>query len=104
MRGDIYRLPARRDALGHEQRGPRYGVVIQNDDLPLSTVVVAPTSTSAKAASFRPEIDMAGTVTRVLPEQARAIDMRFLGEFAGRLSHEELVELDDALRTVLALS
>ena len=103
MRGDIYRLPARKDARGHEQRGPRYGVVVQNDDLPLSTVLVAPTSTQAKAASFRPVIDMDGTTTRILPEQTRAIDAEHLGTFAGRLTAGELAELERAYRDVLDL-
>ena len=35
-RGDVYAVPARRSAQGHEQRGPRLGVVVQSDDLPLS--------------------------------------------------------------------
>ena len=41
---------------GHEQRGTRFAVVVQSDSLPLSTLLVAPTSTSARAASFRPRI------------------------------------------------
>ena len=42
---------------GHEQQGVRYGVIVQTDALMvLSTVLVAPTSTSSRAASFRPEI------------------------------------------------
>ena len=60
MRGDLYRLKAARDAVGHEQAGPRYAVVLQSDDLPLSTWVVAPTSTGRRAASFRPEIEIDG--------------------------------------------
>ena len=39
-RGDVYAVPARRSAQGHEQRGPRLGVVVQSDDLPLSVVPV----------------------------------------------------------------
>jgi mRNA-degrading endonuclease toxin of MazEF toxin-antitoxin module len=39
---------------GHEQRENRYAVVVQPDLLPLSTWLVAPTSTSARPASFRP--------------------------------------------------
>ena len=37
VRGDVYRLRAARDAVGHEQQGPRYAVVLQSDDLNLST-------------------------------------------------------------------
>lgn len=37
VRGDVYRLRAPKDARGHEQSGSRYAVVVQSDDLPLST-------------------------------------------------------------------
>lgn len=101
MRGDVFRLPARKDARGHEQRGPRYGVVVQSDDLPLSTVLVAPTSTRATPTSFRPEIEIDGTPTRVLPEQIRAVDVEKLGRFAGRLAASEMMQLDNAIAEVL---
>jgi len=45
VRGDLYGLRAPRDAGGHEQSGARYAVVFQSDDLPLSSGVIAPTST-----------------------------------------------------------
>lgn len=101
MRGEIYRLRAPRDARGHEQTGQRYAVVVQSDVLPLSTWLVAPTSTSARAASFRPEVDIAGQVTRVLVEQTAAIDPTRLGDRLGHVSHTELRQIDAALRLVL---
>jgi mRNA interferase MazF len=85
------------------QRGGRLAVVLQADHLPLSTVVVAPTSTSARAADFRPQITVGGTVSRVLVEQLAAVDLSRLGEHVGRVSPEELLTLDDALRDVLSL-
>lgn len=103
-RGDVFRvrLPPRR---GHEQHGPRYAVLVQADELlGLSTVLVAPTSRSALAASFRPEVDIAGQRTRVLVEQIRALDVRRLNDFEGRLSASEMREVDEALSLVLALS
>lgn len=103
MRGEIYRLRAPRGARGHEQEGRRYAVVVQSDQLPLSTWLVAPTSTSARAATFRPEIEVAGQPTRVLAEQTAAIDPTRLGESLGYLSSAELQQLDAALRLVLAL-
>src|SRR3712207_3945902 len=69
VRGDVYQLRAPRHGCGHEQHGERYGVVVQSDLLPLSTVLVAPTSTASRAASFRPEVTIGGRVTRVLVEQ-----------------------------------
>ncbi|GLZ34931.1 putative toxin [Lentzea sp. NBRC 105346] len=104
MRGEIYRLRAPRDAKGHEQRGARYAVVVQSDLLPLSTWLVAPTSTSARAASFRPEIELDGQPTRVLVEQTTAVDPQRLGELAGRLALHEMNEIDAALRVVLGLN
>jgi mRNA interferase MazF len=76
---------------------------VQSDDLPLSTLIVAPTSTSARPASFRPEIDLAGQLTRVLVEQSAAVDPSRLGEQIGRLSFDELRHVDAALRLVLDL-
>ena len=69
----------------------------------LSTVIVAPTSTSAGPAIFRPEIKLAdGTVTRVLVDQLRAVDRELrLGEFSGRLDAHELDEVDTACRMIL---
>lgn len=104
MRGEIYWVRAPRDARGHEQRGRRYAVVVQSDLLPLSTWLVAPTSTSARSASFRPEIEIDGNSTRVLVEQTTAVDPQRLGECVGRLALHELNEVDAALRTVLGLA
>lgn len=104
MRGDLYELKAPKDARGREQAGSRYAVVVQSDDLPLSTWIIAPTSTGRRAASFRPEIEIDGTKTRVMIEQLTVIDPQVrLGEFAGRLDGAELYAVDAALQAVLAL-
>lgn len=102
-RGDIYRvrLPSQR---GREQRGSRYAVLVQADELlGLSTVLVAPTSRSVLAASFRPEVEVAGSRTRVMVEQLRALDVQRLDELAGRLDAAEMREVDEALSLILAL-
>jgi mRNA interferase MazF len=103
VRGDVHRLRASREARGHEQQGARLAVVVQSDLLPLSTWLVAPTSSAARPASFRPEIEVAGRVTRVLVEQTTAVDPQRLGDRVGRLALHEMTELDAALRTVLGL-
>jgi len=104
LRGDVYRFKLPR-GVGHEQHGDRFGVVVQAEEfLPRSVVIVAPTSRSARAASFRPEIDVNGQTTRVLVEQVGAVDAQRLGDLAGHLSPEELWGVDDALMTVLGLS
>lgn len=103
MRGEVYQLRAPRDSRGHEQSGSRYAVVVQSDLLPLSTWLVAPTSTSAGAASFRPEVEIQGQLSRVLAEQTAAVDPVRLGVAAGRLTFDELRQVDAALRLVLSL-
>ena len=103
IRGDVFRLRLPKGA-GHEQHGERSGVVVQADEmLPRSVVLVAPTSRSARAASFRPEIEVDGSLTRVLVEQVGAVDATRLGRLAGHLDREELWAVDDALSTVLGL-
>lgn len=104
MRGDIYQLKANPDARGHEQRGPRYAVILQSDALLTSTVIAAPTSASARPAAHRPEIRIGEQLTRVLVEQVQAVDpeKRF-GSRAGRLGRDEIEEVDEALKRVLAL-
>jgi mRNA interferase MazF len=73
VRAEIFRLPHPRD--GYEQRFARYAVIVQADEfIGLSTVLVAPTSSSARAASFRPEIALDGRETRVLVEQTTVVD------------------------------
>ncbi|MBA3808364.1 MAG: type II toxin-antitoxin system PemK/MazF family toxin [Solirubrobacterales bacterium] len=104
MRGDVVRLLAPRRARGHEQLRGRPGVVVQADELlGLSTVLVAPTSRSAAAATFRPTIEVAGTPTRVLTDQMRVVDAQAVKEGIGHLSHGEMAALDDALALVLGL-
>ena len=101
-RGDIYRVrhPAGR---GGEQRGPRYGVIVQADALlGLSTAIIAP-SRSAAPATFRPAIQLAGEPTRVLVEQLRAVDLNRLDEHVGRLAASEQQSVDDALELILGL-
>ena len=103
-RGEVYRLRTPK-GVGHEQRGARYGVVIQADELlPRSVVIVAPTSRCARSASFRPEITVAGETTRVLVEQLGAVDAQRLGDRADYLSADELWSIDDALLTALGLA
>jgi mRNA interferase MazF len=102
-RGDVFRLRLGR-RQGHEQAGVRYGVIVQSDALlRLSTVLIAPTSTAARAASFRPEVEIGGTIARVLVEQTGAIDVSRLGDHHGHLSPEELWGVDLALETVFDL-
>lgn len=102
-RGDIFQLRLPR-GMGHEQQGRRFGVVVQSDALlPRSVVLIAPTSTRARPASFRPVIDLEGQKTTVLVEQVGAVDVGRLGERVGHLEAEEQWDVDAALSTVLDL-
>src|SRR6201987_1721985 len=103
VRGEVFQLHAPPPSRGHEQSGPRYAVVVQSDQLPLSTWLVAPTSTSARAASFRPEVEIDGRVTRVLAEQTAAVDPGRLGNTVGYLGLEEMRRVDASLRIRLGL-
>jgi mRNA interferase MazF len=104
QRGDVYELASPPGVRAHEPRGRRYGVVLQADALlRLSTWVIAPTSTSARSASFRPEIEAAGGMTRVLVEQLGAVDPQRLGSRVGHLRFEELRAVERAARVVLDL-
>lgn len=103
VRGDVHSitLPPRR---GRVQHGRRYAVIVQADDLlALSTVVVCPTSTSAPAASFHPEIELRAQLTCVLCEMVGSVDVRALGDQIGHLAHDELRRVDEALLLVLDL-
>ncbi len=103
LRGDVYRFRLPK-GVGHEQHGNRFGVVVQAEELlPRSVVLVAPTSRSARPASFRPEVEVAGEETRVLVEHVGAVDAQRLGDLAGHLDPEEMWSVDEALATVLGL-
>jgi mRNA interferase MazF len=104
VRGDVYRLKRPRSAQGHEQQGERYAVVVQaNAYEHLSTWLVAPTTTKSFGSMIHPTIELLGQDVRVLVEQTTAVDPQRLGEFAGRLSPGELMEINVALRAVLDL-
>lgn len=104
VRGEVFRLRSPRGTRGSEQRGSRYAVVVQADELlALSTVLVSPTSTTAPPRSFRPAIDVQGSATRVLVEQTTAVSPERLGDSVGRLSASELRDLDAALGLVFGL-
>lgn len=103
MRGDIHRLRAPQRARGREQRGARYAVIVQSDDLLLSTVLVVPTSRSAPPRIFRPTMSVGGEPAQVLTEQTAAVAPERLGDLVGHVSLDEMQHIDAALRLALAL-
>jgi len=101
MRGEVYRLPAR--GKGHEHRGRRFAVILQQDWLALSTWIVAFTSTAARETSFRPPVTIADRQTLVMCDQLDTVDLCRLTEPVGFLTVEELQRVDEALALVLDL-
>lgn len=103
QRGEVFRFKVPK-GVGHEQQGERFGVIVQSDSmLPRSVILVAPTSRSARPASFRPEVSISGTTARVLVEQLGAVDAQRLGRRVARLAADEMWAVDEALATVLGL-
>lgn len=103
VRGDVVRLWAPLDARGSEQHGARYAVVVQSDDLLLSTGLIAPTSRSAQPRIFRPTIVIGDNKAQVLVEQTTAVALQRLGDLLGRVRHGELDEIIAALRLAFEL-
>ena len=103
MRGDVHPLKNLRGTRGREQQGRWYAVVLLSDLLPLSTWLVAPTSTQARPTSFRPQIEVDDTPTLVLVEQTAAVEPQWLGDPIGHLTHSEMSFVEAGLRTVLGL-
>ncbi|MGL5828888.1 MAG: type II toxin-antitoxin system PemK/MazF family toxin [Angustibacter sp.] len=89
--------------MAQEQAGERYAVVLQSDDLYLSTLIVAPTSRSAQPGIHRPTVSINGMETQVLVEQLTAVSPTRLGPLAGQLGLDEIRRVNSAVRQVLAL-
>ena len=103
QRGEVFRFKIPK-GVGHERQGERFAVIVQSDSmLPRSVILVAPTSRSARPASFRPGVSIAGDTTRVLVEQLGAVDAQRLGRRVAQLTADEMWAVDEALVTVLGL-
>jgi mRNA interferase MazF len=104
IRGAIYRVDLGDAKRGHEPRGRRYGLVLSPTDMPWSVVTIIPTSASAQPAVFRPEIEIAGTTARLLVDQIRSIDTRYVhGEPVHYLTRDEFAEVEHAVTRHLGL-
>ncbi|MFA5566413.1 MAG: type II toxin-antitoxin system PemK/MazF family toxin [Acidimicrobiia bacterium] len=104
IRGAIYRIDLGQPR-GHEQRGKRLGLVVSPSESPLSVVTVIPTSTSARPAIHRPELEIAGRPTRLLVDQIRSIDTDYIvGEPVDYLSRNQLAEVEFALAQYLGIT
>jgi mRNA interferase MazF len=104
IRGAVYPVDLGDAKRGHEQRGRRLGLVISIEQNAWSTVTIIPTSTSAHAAVFRPEVIVAGRQTRILIDQVRAIDTCYVvGELVDYLSRDDMAQVEHSLSRYLGL-
>jgi mRNA interferase MazF len=87
IRGGVYRVDLGEARRGHEQRGRRCGLVLSPTDMAWRVATIAPTSTQAQPAVFRPEIELGGIPTRFLVDQLRSIDVRFIDGEAAYFLH-----------------
>lgn len=104
IRGAVYPVDLGDAKRGHEQRGRRLGLVINIEQDAWSTVAILPTSTSAQAAIFRPDVVIAGRDTKVLIDQIRTIDTRYVtGELVDYLSRDDMAQVEYCLSRYLGL-
>jgi mRNA interferase MazF len=97
-RGAVYPVDLGEAKRGHEQRGRRLGLVISIEQNASSAVTILPTSTSAQAAIFRPDVVIAGRDTKILIDQIRSIDTRYVsGELVDYLSHDDMAQVEHCL-------
>lgn len=103
IRGAIYRVDLGRPR-SHEQGGKRLGLVLSPSDSPLAVATVVPTSTSAGPSVHRPEIEVAGRLTRMLVDQIRSIDVDYvIGDPVDYLTRDYLAEVELALAHYLGV-
>ena len=104
IRGAIYPVDLGDAKRGHEQRGRRLGLVVSIEQNAWSAVTIIPTSTSAQASVFRPEVAIAGRATRILIDQIRTIDVSYVvGELVDYLSRDDMARVEHTLSRYLGL-
>jgi mRNA interferase MazF len=104
IRGAIYPVDLGDDKRGHEQRGRRLGLVISIEKNVWSVVTIIPTSTSAQASVFRPEVVIAGRETKVLIDQVRSIDVSYVtGELVDYLSRDDMAQVEHSMSRYFGL-
>lgn len=105
IRGAVYPIDLGDAKRGHEQRGRRLGLVISIEQDAWSTVTVMPTSTSAQASVFRPEVVIAGRETKILIDQIRTIDVSYVaGDLVDYLSRDDMAQVEHSLSRYFACS
>jgi mRNA interferase MazF len=104
IRGAIYPVDLGDAKRGHEQRGRRLGLVISIEQNAWPTVTIIPTSSSAQASVFRPDVVIAGRETKVLIDQVRTIDTSYVvGELVDYLSRDDMAQVEHGLSRYFGL-
>jgi mRNA interferase MazF len=104
IRSAVYPVDLGDTRRGHEQRGRRLGLVISIEQNAWPVVTIIPTSTSAQASVFRPEVVIAGRKTKILIDQIRTIDVSYVaGELVDYLSQDEMAQVEHGLSRYLGL-
>jgi mRNA interferase MazF len=104
IRGALYPVDLGDAKRGHEQRGRRLALVISIEQNAWSVVTIIPTSTSAQASVFRPEVVIAGLETRILIDQVRTIDVSYVtGELIDYLSRDDMAQVEHSLSRYFGL-
>ncbi|MGW0362064.1 type II toxin-antitoxin system PemK/MazF family toxin [Streptomyces sp. NPDC002990] len=104
IRGAVYRVDFGDAKRGHEQRGKRYGLVLSPSSMRWNVATVIPASTSAQQAAFRPQLELAGVLTRLLVDQIRTVDVSYIhGDPVHFLHHFEMAEVEHAVTLYLGL-
>lgn len=104
IRGAVYKIDLGDAKRGYEQRGRRLGLVLSITDMPWNVVTVVPTSTSAQAAVFRPELELAGEPVRLLVDQIRSIDVSYVHDDpVDYLGRDDMAEVEHAVCRYLGL-
>jgi mRNA interferase MazF len=104
IRGAVYPVDLGDAGRGHEQRGRRLGLVISIEQDVWSAVTIIPTSASAQASVFRPEVVVAGRDTKVLIDQIRTIDVsQVTGEIVDYLTRDDMAQVEHGLSRYVGL-
>jgi len=104
IRGAVYPVDLGDAKRGHELRGRRLGLVISIEQNVWSVVTIIPTSTSAQASVFRPEVVIAGLETKILIDQVRTIDVSYVtGELIDYLSRDDMAQVEHSLSRYFGL-
>ncbi len=104
-RGDVFWV-ALDPALGTEIQKTRPAVVVSNDSCNAHGMRVVVLPVTSNVESLYPGEALAsvqGRTVRVLGDQVRSVDKARLRGRVGRLTADELAEVDEALRITLAL-